>query len=71
MSIIQVTDLLRSNSTVVCNNEMNNSNLSIHLFFPDTEKRNGGSNLLSVPEHLYTKVACQEIKEENEQNNRR
>lgn len=41
------------------------------FFITDTEKRNGGTNLLSVPEHLYTKVACQEIEEENEQNSRR
>lgn len=39
--------------------------------FPDTEKRNGGTNLLSVPEHLYSKVACHDIEGENKQQNRR
>lgn len=64
-------DVLRSNFKIDSNHELDGGNLSIHIFFPDTEKRNGGSSLLSVPEHLYTKVACQDIKEENEQNNRR
>lgn len=64
-------NLLRSNSEIDCNYELLNSNLSIHLLFTDTEKRNGGSSLLSVTEHLYTKVACPDIKEENEEDNRR